>query len=168
MKSWKIFCCVSLLLLTMVFAGCGNDGDKYVGTWTGLSKANEPLSDLRQVTIEKGKNNKFIVKEKIGHYSPIIQKKYEWDEFEDTDEAIFKDDKLIIGGTSFEYIEEDNTLLYKGNGKYYLSKDDTGNLYNKLKDDGKPFAIKRYEKTIADAKELNKSPFEKYGNLKWK
>ena len=44
---------VILMLLITLISGCSNEGDKYIGKWTGLSNPNNPLSDLRQVTIEK-------------------------------------------------------------------------------------------------------------------
>lgn len=166
MKAWKTLCIMSLLLLTMVLAGCSNEGDKYIGKWTGLSNPNNPLSDLRQVTIEKNGENNFIVNDRIGSYN-AYGKKCEWKENTSTDIATLKDGKLVIGGTSFTYIKKDNTLLYNGNGKYSLKRDDNDSEYNNLKKQAEPLAMERFEKYKTQEEELSKSPFEKYGKTKW-
>ena len=157
---------VILMLLITLISGCSNEGDKYIGKWTGLSNPNNPLSDLRQVTIEKNSENNFIINEKIGSYN-AYGKKCEWKENTSTDIATLKYGKLVIGGTSFTYIEKDNTLLYNGDGKYYLKKDDDDSEYTNLKKQAEPLAIERFEKYKAQEKELNTSPFERYGKTKW-
>lgn len=57
--------------------------------------------------------------------------------------------------------------MYNGDGKYYLKKDDDDSEYTNLKKQAEPLAIERFEKYKAQEKELNTSPFERYGKTKW-
>lgn len=129
---------MSLLLLTMVFAGCSNEGDKYIGKWTGLENPDNPRSYVYQMTIEKNGDN-FVIKRKLGNYNEFQpDRKLEWqDSSEKTASATLKDGKLISGNeiasTTYTYIEKDNTLLYSGQGGIYLQKDDDGKVLEELK-----------------------------------
>ena len=44
---------VILMLLMTLISGCSNEGDKYIGKWTGLENPANPLSSVHQVSIEK-------------------------------------------------------------------------------------------------------------------
>ena len=61
-----------------------------VGKWTGLSNPNNPLSDLRQVTIEKNSENNFIINEKIGSYNAYGKKMWMERKIQSTDIATLK------------------------------------------------------------------------------
>ena len=124
---------VILMLLITLISGCSNEGDKYIGKWTGLENPDSPRSYIHQMTIEKNGDN-FIIKRKIGQYNEFnLDRQLEWhDSTEDTDSATLKDNKLVVGGnlttTTYTYIEKDNTLLYSGNGGVYLQKDNDGKI----------------------------------------
>ena len=172
MKIWKILCIMSLLLLTMVFAGCSNEGDKYIGKWTGLENPDNPRSYIHQMTIEKNDDN-FIIKRKIGSYNEYNRDKLEWhDSTEDTDSATLKDGKLVVDGnlttTTYTYIEKDNTLLYSGQGGVYLQKDDDGKVLEELKKQAADALTKYWEEhPIIDKVPIIDDPFAKYGKTKW-
>lgn len=172
MRAWKILCIMSLLLLTMVFAGCSNEGDKYIGKWTGLENPDNPRSYIHQMTIEKNDDN-FIIKRKIGSYNEYNRDKLEWhDSTEDTDSATLKDGKLVVDGnlttTTYTYIEKDNTLLYSGQGGVYLQKDDDGKVLEELKKQAADALTKYWEEhPLKKTSPINDNPFEKYGKTKW-
>ncbi len=173
MKIWKILCIMSLLLLTMAaFTGCSNEGDKYIGKWTGLENPDNPRSYIHQMTIEKNGDN-FIIKRKIGNYNEYNRDELEWhDSTEDTDSATLKDDKLVVGGnlttTTYTYIEKDNTLLYSGHGGVYLQKDDDGKILEELKKQAGEALTKYWEEhPLKKTSPIIDSPFEKYGKTKW-
>ncbi len=152
-KAWKIFCIMSLLLITMVFAGCGNDGDKFVGSWTGLENPNDPLSDIRNITIEK-KDNNFIVKDKYGFY--IVDGPFKWQDGITQSTATLKDGILVMGSTTITYNDKDGTLLYKGNssGSFSLQKDDDNKKYQELKNEAEPLAKEKSKKNAEKARQL--------------
>lgn len=173
MKIWKILCIMSLLLLTMAFTGCSNEGDKYIGKWTGLENPDNPRSYIHQMTIEKNGDN-FIIKRKIGNYNEYQpDRQLEWhDSTEDTDSATLKDGKLVVGGnlttTTYTYIEKDNTLLYSGHGGIYLQKDDDGKILDDLKKQAADALTKYWEEhPLKKTSPINDNPFEKYGKTKW-
>lgn len=119
--------------MTLISGCSNNEGDKYIGKWTGLENPDSPRSYIHQMTIEKNGDN-FIIKRKIGQYNEFnLDRQLEWhDSTEDTDSATLKDNKLVVGGnlttTTYTYIEKDNTLLYSGNGGVYLQKDNDGKI----------------------------------------
>ena len=80
MKAWKTLCIMSLLLLTMVLAGCSNEGDKYIGKWTGLENPDNPRSYIYQISIEQNGDN-YIIKRKISNYNEFNpDRQLEWQE----------------------------------------------------------------------------------------
>ena len=172
MKAWKVLCIMSLLLLTMVFAGCSNEGDKYIGKWTGLENPDNPRSYVYQMTIEKNGDN-FVIKRKLGNYNEFQpDRKLEWqDSSEKTASATLKDGKLVSGNeiasTTYTYIEKDNTLLYSGQGGIYLQKDDDGKVLENLKKQASEALTKYWEEhPIIDKVPIIDDPFTKYGKAK--
>lgn len=171
MKFWKVFCCMSLLLLTMVFAGCGNDGNKYEGKWTGLENPNNPRSYIHQISIDQNGDN-FIVKRKIGSYNEFHRDNLEWnDSTEDIDTTTLKDGKLVEGGlsaTTYTYLEKDNTLLYSAHGGVTLQKDDEGKIFDELQKQAAEATQKYWEEhPLKKTSPINDNPFAKYGKTKW-
>ena len=168
-KALKVFCIMSLLLLAVVFSGCGNDGDKFVGSWTGLEHPDNPLSHVVRLEITQNGDN-FIVKRKMGYYERSSAK---WnDGKENTSSVILKNGRLgsdsQFDTTTYTYDEKNKTLLFSGFGGVTLQKDDEGKIYEQLKADGKPLA----DKLAAEIKEREKAPaldnaFEKYGKKRW-
>lgn len=43
---------VILMLLITLISGCSNEGDKYIGKWTGLENPDNPRSYIYQISIE--------------------------------------------------------------------------------------------------------------------
>lgn len=166
-KALKVLCMVSLLLMAVVISGCGNDGDKFVGKWTGLEHPDNPLSHVARVEITQNGDN-FIVKRTMGYYKESTA---EWDPgTERVTSTILKDGRLgsdnQFDTTTYTYDEKNKTLLYSGYGGVTLQKDDDGKIYEQLKAEGKPLA----DKIAAEIKENEKgpveNPFEKYGKMR--
>lgn len=170
MKAWKILCIMSLLLLTML-AGCSNEGDKYIGKWTGLENPDNPRSYIYQMTIEQNDDN-YIVKRKVSNYNEFNpDRQLEWQEGkEKTESATLKDGKLVSGNdiasVSYTYIEKDNTLLYSAKG-IYLQKDDDNAIFENLKKQAADALTKYWEEhPIINKTPIIDDPFTKYGKAK--
>lgn len=170
-KALKLLCMVSLLILTAVFSGCGNDGDKFVGSWTGLEDPDKPLSRIHRVDITQNGDN-FIVKIKMGSYNEFGDK-LEWDAGNEyTKSAVLKDGKLVMEGAFqpiyYTYVEKDNTLMFSEYGGVSMQKDDDGKLYEKLIADAEPLAAERLEKNTPKATtKIIDNPWKKYGGATW-
>lgn len=171
MKIWKILCIMSLLLLTMAFAGCSNEGDKYIGKWTGLENPDNPRSYIYQISIEQNGDN-YIIKRKISNYNEFNpDRQLEWQEGkEKTESATLKDGKLVSGNdiasVSYTYIEKDNTLLYSAKG-IYLQKDDDNAIFENLKKQAADALTKYWEEhPIINKTPIIDDPFTKYGKAK--
>lgn len=170
MKAWKILCIMSLLLLTML-AGCSNEGDKYIGKWTGLENPDNPRSYIYQMTIEQNDDN-YIIKRKVSNYNEFNpDRQLEWQEGkEKTESATLKDGKLVSGNdiasVSYTYIEKDNTLLYSAKG-IYLQKDDDNAIFENLKKQAADALTKYWEEhPIINKTPIIDDPFTKYGKAK--
>lgn len=149
MKAWKVVCIMSLLLLTMVFAGCSNEGDKYIGKWTGLENPDNPLSSVHQVSIEKNGDN-FIIKHKMSSFNQY-GKQLEWKDGKEYQySSTLKDGKLSVkrdlGENTYTYIEKDDTLLFSSMGGIHLQRDNDGKVLEELKTQAEPLAKERLEK----------------------
>ncbi|EHR31895.1 hypothetical protein GXM21_12715 (plasmid) [Megamonas funiformis] len=171
MKAWKTLCIMSLLLLTMVLAGCSNEGDKYIGKWTGLENPDNPRSYIYQMTIEQNGDN-YIIKRKVSNYNEFNpDRQLEWQEGkEKTESATLKDGKLVSGNdiasVSYTYIEKDNTLLYSAKG-IYLQKDDDNAIFENLKKQAADALTKYWEEhPIINKTPIIDDPFIKYGKAK--
>lgn len=161
---------VSLLILTAVFSGCGNDGDKFVGKWTGLEHPDNPLSHVARVEIMQNGDN-FVIKRTMGYYERSTAKWNSGDEI--VDSVVLKDGRLNTGdqfnAKTYTYDEKNKTLLFSGygGGGITLQKDDDGKIYEQLKAEGKPMADKlAAEIKAAEKGPMMDNPFEKYGKLK--
>lgn len=170
MKAWKILCIMSLLLLTML-AGCSNEGDKYIGKWTGLENPDNPRSYIYQMTIEQNDDN-YIIKRKVSNYNEFNpDRQLEWQEGkEKIESATLKDGKLVSGNdiasVSYTYIEKDNTLLYSAKG-IYLQKDDDNAIFENLKKQAADALTKYWEEhPIINKTPIIDDPFTKYGKAK--
>lgn len=170
MKAWKILCIMSLLLLTML-AGCSNEGDKYIGKWTGLENPDNPRSYIYQMTIEQNDDN-YIIKRKVSNYNEFNpDRQLEWQEGkEKTESATLKDGKLVSGNdiasVSYTYIEKDNTLLYSAK-EIYLQKDDDNAIFENLKKQAADALTKYWEEhPIINKTPIIDDPFTKYGKAK--
>lgn len=167
----KCFLFGFLMLLITLLSACGNnEGDKYIGKWTGLENPNNPRSYIYQISIEKNGDN-FIIKRKISNYNEFNPDRHlELQESEEkTESAILKDGKLVSGNklmsVSYTYIEKDNTLLYSG---FYLQKDDDGSIFEALKKQAADALTKYWEEHPLKKKSpIKDNPFERYGKTKW-
>lgn len=163
---------VILMLLITLISGCSNnEGDKYIGKWTGLENPDNPRSYIYQISIEQNGDN-YIIKRKVSNYNEFNpDRQLEWQEGkEKTESATLKDGKLVSGNdiasVSYTYIEKDNTLLYSAKG-IYLQKDDDNAIFENLKKQAADALTKYWEEhPIINKTPIIDDPFTKYGKTK--
>ena len=140
---------VILMLLMTLISGCSNEGDKYIGKWTGLENPANPLSSVHQVSIEKNGDN-FIIKHKMSSFNQY-GKHLEWKEGKEYQySSTLKDGKLSVkrdlGENTYTYLEKDDTLLFSPMGGIHLQRDNDGKVLEELKTQAEPLAKERLEK----------------------
>lgn len=171
MKTKCLLFVILMLLMTLISGCSNNEGDKYIGKWTGLENPDNPQSYIYQISIEKNGNN-FIIKRKVSNYNEFnTDRQLEWQEGEEkTESATLKDGKLISGNDiasiSYTYIEKDNSILYSAKG-IYLQKDDDGTIFENLKKQAADALTKYWEEhPMINKTPIIDDPFSKYGKTK--